>query len=103
MVGALEDDERVGRRLKIAPLAVGARDMDLQRAEPRGGGIENERNRIGDDPLGAVADQEAEHTGPDQRVQPREIVDPVKRRLVHRRSSFAPRPGRYSAARRPGP
>ena len=33
MVAALEYDQRVRRRLKIAPLAVGARNMDLERAE----------------------------------------------------------------------
>ena len=32
MVVALENDERVGRRFKIAPLRVGAGEMDLQRA-----------------------------------------------------------------------
>ena len=34
MVMALEHDERVRPLLKIAPLGVGARDMDLQRAKP---------------------------------------------------------------------
>ena len=61
MVAALEHDEHIRRRLKVAPLAVGARNMDFQRAKPRGGGIENERNRIGDEPFGAVADEETEH------------------------------------------
>jgi hypothetical protein len=83
MVGALEYDQRVGRRLKIVPLAVAARDMNLERAEPRGGGIENERNRIGDEPLGAIADEQAEHALSNQRVQFRQILVSVKRGFVH--------------------
>ena len=82
MITALEYDERVGGRLKVAPLAVGARDMNLQRAKARGGGIENERNRIGDDSLGAVADEEPEHALSDQRVQLRQILVSVKRGFV---------------------
>ena len=82
MVMALEHDERVGRSFKIAPLRVGAGEMDLQDAEPRGGRIEDERNRIGDEPFGAVADQEAEHALPDQRVQLGQILVPVERGFV---------------------
>ena len=46
-----------GEASKIAPLRVGAGEMDFQRAELRRGRIENERNRIGDKPLGAIADR----------------------------------------------
>ena len=84
MVMALEHDERVRRTFKIAPLRVGAGEMDLQRAELRGGRIENERNRIGDQPLGAVADQEPEHALLDQRVQRRQIFVSMERGFVQR-------------------
>src|SRR5580692_1701496 len=60
MVMALKHDERVGRSFKIAPLRVGAREMNLQGSKLRSRGVQNEWNRIGDQPLGAVADEEAE-------------------------------------------
>ena len=34
MIATLEYDERIRGRFKVAPLAVGAREMDLQRPEP---------------------------------------------------------------------
>ena len=82
MIAALEYDERLRGRFKVAPLAVGAGEMDLQRPEPRGGGIEHERNRIGDEPLGAVADQEPEHALPDQRVKFRQVLVSMERGFV---------------------
>ena len=82
MVVALEHDERVRRGFEIAPLRVGAGEMDFQRAELRRGRIENERNRIGDEPLGAVADEKAEHALPDQRVQRRQIFVSMERGFV---------------------
>ena len=82
MVMALEHDERVGRGFEIAPLGVGAGEMDLERAEPRGGRVENERNRIGDQPLGAVADEKAENALADQRVQFGQVLVSVERGFV---------------------
>jgi hypothetical protein len=85
MVMALEHDEHVLRGFKIAPLRVRAGQMDLQRAELRGGRIENERNRIGDEPPGAVADQEPEHALLNQRVERRQIFVSMERGFVHLR------------------
>ena len=82
MVVALEHDEHIGRGFKIAPLRVGAGEMDFQRAKPRGGRIENERNRIGDEPLGAVADQQPEHALLDQRVQFGQVLVSMERGFV---------------------
>ena len=84
MVKALEHDERVWRCFKIAPLGVGASEMDFQRAELRGGRVENERNRTGGQTLGAVADQQPEHALFDQRVQFRQMFISMKDRFVHR-------------------
>ena len=82
MVEALEHDERVGRSFKIAPLRVGAGEMDLEHAEPRAGRIEDEGSRIGDKPLGAAADEEAEHAIPDQRVQFGQVLVSMERGFV---------------------
>src|SRR6185312_13000452 len=82
MVVALKHDERFWALLKLAPLRVGARDMDLQYAEPRAGSVEDEWDRIGDQPLGAVADEKAEHAGLDQRVQLGQILVLVERGFV---------------------
>ncbi len=82
MVMALEHDERVRMLLKIAPLGVGAGEMDFQHAKLRGGGVENERNRIGDEPFGAVADEEAENALPDQRVQFGQVLVSMERGFV---------------------
>ena len=82
MVVALEHDKRVGRSLKIAPLRIGASDMHFQRAKLRRRRIENEWNRIGDKPLGAIADQQAEHALLDQRMQFRQILVSMERGFV---------------------
>ena len=82
MVVALEHDERVGRGFKIAPLGVRAGEVDLQRAQLRGGRVENERNRIGDQPFRPVADEQPEHALLDQRVQRRQILVSMERGFV---------------------
>ena len=82
MVMALEHDERVRRLLQIAPLRVGAGDMDFQRPEPRRCRIENEGNRIGDEPLRAVADEETEDALSYQCVQLGQILVAVKQGFV---------------------
>src|SRR5580704_1961473 len=82
MVVALKHDERVRRGSKVAPLGICGGEVDFQCAELRCGRVENERNRNGDKPLGAVADQEPEHAVPDQRVQRGEIFVSMERGFV---------------------
>ena len=84
MVDVLEHDQRLGLRLQFAPQAVGARDMGAQAAEPPDLGVEQERNRVGGEPLRPAIDDEAERPAADQRVQGGEIVLAVERRFVHR-------------------
>ena len=53
-------------------MRVGAGEMDFQHPKLRCGRIKNERHRIGDEPLGAVANKKAENAFPNQRVQLRQ-------------------------------
>ena len=82
MVVALEHDECIRRRLKVAPLRVRARQMDLQRAR-----ASRRPDRERTEPNwprapGAIADQETEDAVPDQRVQLRQILVAMERGFV---------------------
>jgi hypothetical protein len=82
MVCSLENDQRVRGRLKFAPMTVGASNVGLKSPKPRGARIENERNRIGDEPFGAIADEEAEHALSYQGMQIGQILVSVENGFV---------------------
>ena len=59
--------------------------MGAQASEPPRLGVEQERNRIGGEPLRPSIDDQAERPAADQIVQGGEIVLAMERRFVHRR------------------
>ena len=83
MIDALKHHQRLCRIGEIAELRIGARQVGAQDGPRRGVRVKNKRDRVGDKAARAVADQEPERMGADQRMEGGGVVLAVQRRFVH--------------------